>query len=92
MIKCIQNISCEIQIVLWRDSMQEISYNKLWKILIDKKINKSILREELKISPNTIAKMSKNEYVKLETIVKIANYFNVQIGDIVEIIYLDESR
>ncbi len=72
--------------------MQEISYNKLWKILIDKKINKSILREELKISPNTIAKMSKNEYVKLETIVKIANYFNVQIGDIVEIIYLDESR
>ena len=72
--------------------MKEISYNKLWKILIDKKINKSILREDLKISPNTIAKMSKNEYVKLETIVKIANYLNAQIGDIVEIVYSDESR
>ncbi len=92
MIKCIQNISCEIQIVVWRDNMKEISYNKLWKILIDKKINKSILREDLKISPNTIAKMSKNEYVKLETIVKIANYLNAQIGDIVEIVYSDESR
>lgn len=72
--------------------MSDISYNGLWKLLIDKNLKKSVLREELKISPNTIAKMSKNEYVKLETIVKIAKYLNVQVSDLLEIIYEKDGK
>ena len=66
--------------------MYSISYNRLWKLLIDKRTNKNELRNRLNISPSTIAKMGKNEYVKLETLAKIADYFDVQIGDLVEII------
>ncbi len=66
--------------------MYNISYNRLWKLLIDRGTNKNELRNRLNISPATIAKMGKNEYVKLETLAKIADYFDVQIGDLVEII------
>ena len=42
-----------------------ISYNKLWKLMIDKGLNKTRLREEAKISSNAMAKLGKNETVQL---------------------------
>ena len=48
-----------------------ISYNKLWKLLIDCNMNKSELRERAKISTNAIAKMGKNEPVSMDTMDKI---------------------
>lgn len=62
-----------------------ISYNNLWKTLIDKGINKSVLCEKVKISSSTMAKMTNGEPVTLTTIEKICKELNCGIEDIVEI-------
>lgn len=67
-----------------------VSYNKLWKLLIDHKMNKSDLGKAAKMSPNTIAKLGKNESVSLDILVRICEVLNCDIGDIVEVI--DESK
>lgn len=60
------------------------SYNKLWKILIDKKMNKTQLREQAGISTNALAKMGKDESVPVETLEKICNVLECTIDDIME--------
>ncbi len=64
----------------------KISYNKLWKLLIDKGMNKTSLMEAVKTSPNTIAKMSKNENISMDVITRICEYLNCDVGDIMEMI------
>ena len=63
-----------------------VSYNKLWKLLIDHKMNKSDLGKAAKMSPNTIAKLGKNETVSLDILVLICEVLNCDIGDIVEVV------
>lgn len=60
------------------------SYDKLWKVLIDNKMNKTDLQEAINTTPATIAKLGKNENVNLKTIAKICKYFECDIGDIME--------
>lgn len=60
----------------------KVSYDLLWKLLIDKKMKKTDLINNIGISPNTLARLSKEEFVKMETIAKIALYFGVQISDV----------
>lgn len=62
-----------------------VNYNKCWKLMIDKGVNKTYLREN-GIHPTTIAKMSKNQYVSLEALEKICNLLECKIEDIVEFI------
>ena len=62
-----------------------VSYNKLWKLLIDHNMNKSELGRAAKMSPNTIAKLGKNESVSLDILVRICEVLNCDIGDIVEV-------
>lgn len=64
----------------------KISYDKLWKLLIDKKINKTQLIKMAEISTNSMAKLGKNETVQVETLVKICNVLNCNVEDIVEFI------
>ncbi len=64
----------------------KISYDKLWKLLIDKKINKTQLIKMADISTNSMAKLGKNETVQVEILVKICNVLNCNIEDIMEII------
>lgn len=59
-----------------------ISYNKLWKLMIDKNINKTKLRENAGISSNAMAKLGKNESVQIEVLEKICKELNCDIGDI----------
>ena len=59
-----------------------ISYNGLWKILIDKNMYKKDLAAELNISSATMAKMGKGENVSLEVLQKICEYLGCNIGDI----------
>ena len=61
------------------------SYNKLWKLMIDKKMNKTQLREAAKISTNAMAKIAKDESVPLETLEKICLVLNCTLDDIVEL-------
>jgi putative transcriptional regulator len=67
----------------------EISYNKLWKLMIDRGINKSDLRSLTGIGTNTLAKLSKNQVVSLDVLMKICDKLNCDISDICEFIKED---
>ena len=60
-----------------------ISYNKLWKLLIDLNMNKTQLREISGVSPNVIAKLGKNELVAMESLLKIADALNDDVSEII---------
>ena len=62
-----------------------ISYNKLWKLLIDRKMSKADLRRAAGIAPNTMTKLNRDEEVTLETLGKICTVLKVNVGDIVDI-------
>ncbi len=62
-----------------------ISYDKLWKLLIDKKMNRTDLKDASGISFNVLAKMGKNEFVSMESLVKICYALNCDIGEILSI-------
>ena len=64
----------------------EISYNKLWKVLIDKNMKKIDLKGLAGISSSSLAKLGKNEPVTLEVLMKICEALDVNIGYIVEFI------
>ena len=64
-----------------------VSYSKLFKLLIDKKMKKKDLIIAAGISPSSMAKLGRDEYVSLEVIVKICKALNVNIGDIVDAVY-----
>lgn len=61
-----------------------VSYDKLWKLLIDKKMNRTDLKEAAGISFNVLAKMGKNEFVSMESLHRICLTLNCNIGDIIE--------
>ena len=61
-----------------------VSYKKLWKLLSDKEIKKSKLCEMAEITTNEMAKMGKDEMVKMETLVKICKVLDCKLDDIVD--------
>ena len=67
------------------------SYNKLWKLLIDKGISKTELKQAVKMSPNTLAKLGKNETVSLDVLIRICEVLHCDIGDIMELIPAQEG-
>jgi len=67
------------------------SYNKLWKLLIDKKMTKTQLCNLAKISTNAMAKLGKDEDVRVEVLIRICAVLNCTINDIMEIVP-DEDR
>ena len=62
-----------------------LSYNKLWKMLIDRKLKKKDLQKMTHLSSSVIAKMGRDESVHLDTIVKICIALQCNISDIVEL-------
>ena len=63
-----------------------VSYNKLWKILIDKNMRKTDLIKAAGISTNAMAKLGKNEDVRVEVLVKICAVLGCTVDDIMDII------
>ena len=61
-----------------------ISYNKLWKLLVDKKMSKADLRRAAGIAPNTMTRLRRDEEVTLTVLNKICTTLEVDIGDIME--------
>ena len=61
-----------------------VSYNNLWKLMIDKKINKSELCKSVKISSSTMAKMTNEEVVSLSVLEKICAELECNISDVME--------
>ena len=68
-----------------------ISYNRLWKLLIDKKMSKPDLRKAAKIAPNTMTKLGLDETVSLTVLSRICNVLDCDFGDIVEHIKENEN-
>ncbi|MFR1703430.1 helix-turn-helix domain-containing protein [Eubacterium callanderi] len=62
-----------------------ITYNKLWKLLIDRNMNKTQLKDAANVSSNVIAKMGRDEPVAIESLVKISLVLGVDIGDIISL-------
>ena len=61
-----------------------VSYNKLWKLLVDKRMSKSDLRKKAEIAPNTMTKLRRDEEVSLTILSKICKTLHADFGDIVE--------
>lgn len=73
-----------------------ISYKPLFRLLLEKEMTKTQLREEVGFSSATLARMSKGEYISLEIINNICNHFDCKIEDVIEfkrdIIIIDETK
>lgn len=63
-----------------------VSYNKLWKMLVDKKMSKADLRKVSGVSPNTMTKLRRDEPVMLNVLDKICVTLNCNYGDIMDFI------
>jgi DNA-binding Xre family transcriptional regulator len=64
----------------------KVSYNKLWKLLVDKKMSKADLRKAVEIAPNTMTRLRKDEEVSMSVLLKIATYLDCDISDICEFV------
>ena len=68
------------------------SYNKLWKLLIDKQMKKSDLRKKAGISSSSLAKLTKDENVTTEVLTKICRELKCDVADIMEFIPDEEEK
>ncbi len=64
----------------------DVSYNKLFKLLIDKGMKKTVFAKTVGISANTLAKLSHNEMVSMEIIVRICRTLHCTVDDIMDIL------
>lgn len=63
-----------------------VSYKKLWMLIIEKDLKKAQVRQMANVSASTFSKMSKNEYVALEVLVRLCIALDCELSDIVDII------
>ena len=64
-----------------------VSYDKLWKLLIDRKMKRSDLKDAAGISFNVLAKLGRNEFVSMESLFKICSTLGCTIEDVIEFVY-----
>jgi len=67
-----------------------ISYNKLWKLLVDKKMSKADLRKAAGLAPNTMTRLRRDQEVTISVIYKICTAVGADIGDVME--FLPEAE
>ena len=68
------------------------SYNKLWKLLVDKKMSKADLRKAAGLAPNTMTKLRRDEPVAMTVLDKICETLNTDYGDIMQYMPNDEDN
>ena len=76
--------------LLWRCSMA-INYDKLFHMMIDKKITNTQLKDRAGVSANIITRLKRNEYVSMESIEKICKTLNCGVDDILEFDHICEK-
>ena len=64
----------------------KVSYNKLWKLLVDKKMSKADLRKTAEIAPNTLTKMRKDEPVSIDVLLRICDKLDCNIGEMLDVV------
>lgn len=70
----------------------KVSYNGLWKILIDKNMNKKDLANVCELSPATISKMGRGEFVSMDVLYRIGTKLGVNFGDMVSILTMKRNK
>ncbi|ARJ50363.1 helix-turn-helix domain-containing protein [Staphylococcus lutrae] len=70
----------------------KINYNGLWKILIDKNMNKKDLSERVGLAPATVSKMGKGEFVAMEVLYRIGKELDADFGDMVSMKINQEEK
>lgn len=68
-----------------------VSYNKLWKLLIDMKMSRAELRRAAKISPNTMTKLTRDEEVSMAIMGRICDVLATNIGDVMDFVPDEEN-
>ena len=76
-----------MNIIILGDKYMAVSYNKLWKLLIDKKMSKADLRRAAGLAPNAMTKLRRDEEVTLGVLCRICVALSANIGDIVDVIF-----
>ena len=69
-----------------------ISYNGLWKLLIDKDMSPVMLRQATGIAPNTMTKLRRDEPVAMIVLEKICSALDADVGDIVQFVKVSEDQ
>lgn len=69
-----------------------ISYNKLWKILIDRKMSNAELRKAAGLAPNTMTKLRRDEPVAMIVLEKICSALDADVGDIVQFVKVSDDN
>ena len=72
--------------------MPTISYNKLWHLLLDKRMTKTQMRKQAGVSTNVIAKLGRDEHVSMDSLRKICAALDCDISDIMEMSNYKEAR
>ena len=75
-----------------RDENMKVSYNGLWKILIDKNMNKKDLSEKVGLAPATVSKMGRGEFVSMDVLYRIGKSLDVDFGDLVSMKVKQEDK
>ena len=70
----------------------KVCYNKLWKLLIDKRMSKIELRDAAGMSSNTLARLGKEETISMNVIMRICKVLDCDVGDIMEILPDPEEK
>lgn len=73
-------------IIIYMEKKMSVSYKRLWKLLIDRDMQKKDLREKANLTTNVIAKMGKDQNVSTEVLSKICTVLDCKLDDIIEII------
>ena len=72
------------------DKNMAISYNRMWKLLVDKKMSKADLRKAAGIAPNTMTKLRRDEAVNLAILGRICDVLHCDYGDLMQ--YVPEEK
>ena len=80
-----------LDIFQWKGIVMSVCYNKLWKLLIDRKMNKTDLRIAAGITTTALAKLGKNENVNTEILAKICKVLECGVDDVMEFIPDDKE-
>lgn len=70
----------------------QVKYNKLWKMLIDKKMTKTELRAKAGIGTSTLAKLGKNQVVSMTAIMRICNALDCDVENVIEVTKNDKTE
>ena len=69
-----------------------VCYNRLWKLMIDRKLKKKDLRESANISTASMAKLANDEYLSLDVLIRVCTALGVEFSDIMEIVPDETSQ